>query len=147
MYKKILFATDLSDLSFAAWPHALALAEELGAEVSAMCVIEEPYALAALDQYPVLVKTLLEARPAIEKKLIEATRSHPASVKVTTTVVEAPSPVRALLDHARKERCDLIVVATHGRGGLGHLLLGSVTEKLLRLSPVPVLVVRPPDAR
>jgi nucleotide-binding universal stress UspA family protein len=64
-------------------------------------------------------------------------------VRVRSRVLEAMSPVHALLDYVKNEKIDLVVMATHGRGGLGHLLLGSVVEKLIRLSPVPVVVVRP----
>jgi nucleotide-binding universal stress UspA family protein len=142
-YRKILFATDLSDLSFEAWPHACALAEKLAAELHAVVVLEEPYALAPYEQYGVLLQALREVKPQVEQKLIERTKDKPASVRVRPAVLEAASPTHALLDYAKREQIDLIVTATHGRSGFTHLLLGSVAEKLVRLSPVPVLVVRP----
>jgi nucleotide-binding universal stress UspA family protein len=142
-YKKILFATDLSELSLAAWPHATMLAEQLGAAICATVVIEEPYALAPYDQYAALLEALRDVRPQVEQDLAEKTKDAPASVAVSNVVVEASSPARALLDLAAKEECDLIVMASHGRSGLTHLLLGSVVEKVVRLSPIPVLVVRP----
>ncbi len=145
-YRRILFATDLSDLSFAAWPDAVGLAEKLGAELHAVVVLEEPYALAPYEQYGVLLQALREVKPQVEQRLLEKTRDRPEAVRLRTAVLEAASPTNALLDYARREKVDLIVAATHGRSGLTHLLLGSVAEKLVRLSPVPVLVVRPSKA-
>ena len=145
-YRRILFATDLSDLSFAAWPHAIALAEKFGAELHAVVVLEEPYALAPYEQYGVLLQAVREVKPQVERRLLDRTKDRPASVKLTTAVLEAASPTKAIIDYATQQKADLVVVATHGRSGLTHMLLGSVAEKLLRTSPVPVVVVRPPKA-
>jgi universal stress protein A len=142
-FRKILFTTDLSDLSFEAWPHAVALAEKHGAELHAAVVLEEPYALAPYEQYGVLLQALRDVKPQVEQRLLERTKDRPASVALRTAVLEAASPTSALLEYAKREQVDLIVTATHGRSGLSHLLLGSVAEKLVRTSPVPVLVVRP----
>jgi nucleotide-binding universal stress UspA family protein len=141
--KNILFPTDLSDDSFAAWPHAVALAHKLGAKVHAVTVVEEPYALAPYEQYGVLLHAMRDVIPQIEQRLKERVKDHPAQVTVTTAVVEALSPAGALLDYAKKNAIDLIVVATHGRGAIAQVLLGSVAEKLIRSAPVPVLTVRP----
>ena len=143
-YRRILFPTDLSDFSFAAWPHALALAEQSGAELHAVVVLEEPYALAPYEQYGVLLQALKDVKPRVEQRLIERTKDRPAALRLRTAVLEAASPTHALLEYARDQQVDLVVMATHGRSGLTHLLLGSVAEKLVRASPVPVLVVRPP---
>ncbi len=141
-FQRILFATDLSDRSFEAWPHALALAERFGAKLHAVCVLEEPYALAPYEQYGALLRALQEVRPQLEQRLCERVRDRPATIAVETTVIEAASPAEALLAHAREIGADLIVTTTHGRSGLSHLMLGSVTERLLRMAPIPVLVVR-----
>jgi nucleotide-binding universal stress UspA family protein len=142
-YRRILFATDLSDLSLDAWPHAVELAQRLGAELLLATVIEEPYALADSGDYALLLQSLQEIRPQIERKLTEVAQRAPKSVTTHVAVLEARKVAHALIDHATRERCDLIVVATHGRGGLEHLLMGSVAERLLRISKVPVLVVPP----
>jgi nucleotide-binding universal stress UspA family protein len=141
--RRILFPTDLSDLSFEAWPLAVELAQKFGAELRAAVVLEEPYALAPYEQYGVLLQALDEARPAIERRLLAKTRHRPRGMKFEAEVLDGASPTRALLDHVKRAGIDLIVMATHGRSGIGHLLIGSVAEKLVRLSPVPVLVVRP----
>lgn len=141
--KNILFPTDLSDDSFAAWPHAVALAQKLGARIHAVTVVEEPYALAPYEQYGVLLHAMRDVIPQVEQRLRERVKDVPAGVTVKTAVVEALSPAGALLDFARQNAIDLIVVATHGRGALAQALLGSVAEKLIRTAPVPVLTVRP----
>ncbi len=142
-YRRILFATDLSDLSLEAWPHAVELAQRFGAELLLATVIEEPYALADSGDYALLLKSLQEIRPQIERRLTEVAQRAPKSVPTRVAVLESRRVAHALLDHATRERCDLIVVATHGRGGLEHFLMGSVAERLLRVSRVPVLVVPP----
>lgn len=141
-FRRILFATDLSDLSFQAWPTALEMARRFGAELHAVCVIEEPYALAPYEQYGALLRAMQEIRPQVELRLRERVKDRPADLKVEAVVLESASPAGALVDYVRKQGIDLVVTTTHGRGGLSHLLLGSVAERLLRSSPVPVLVVR-----
>jgi nucleotide-binding universal stress UspA family protein len=142
-YRRILFATDLSDLSLDAWPHAVELAQRFGAELLLATVIEEPYALADSGDYALLLKSMQEIRPQIDQKLAELAQRAPAPVKTRVAVLESRKVAHALIDHATRERCDLIVVATHGRGGLDRFLTGSVAEKLLRVSKIPVLVVPP----
>ena len=142
-YRKILFATDLSDLSLQAWPHAVALAEKFGSELLIATVLEEPYVFADGDNYSLLLRSLKEIRPVIEQRVADVARRAPASVRARSTVIESSHVAKALQELATQEGCDLVVVATHGRGGLQHLLLGSVAEKMLRISTIPVLVVRP----
>ncbi|HET6162393.1 MAG TPA: universal stress protein [Planctomycetota bacterium] len=146
-YRRILFATDLSEVSLQAWPHAVALAEKLGAELLVVTVIEEPYAFADSGNYSLLLKSLQEIRPAIEQRLLELAKKAPPAVRARAAVLESHQVARALLDHAAKEKCDLIVAATHGRGGIQHLLLGSVAEKLVRISSIPVFVLPPTTPR
>ncbi len=141
-FRKLVFATDLSDVSFQAWPTALAMAEKFGVELHVVCVLEEPYALAPYEQYGALLRALQELRPQLENRLRDRVKDHPAGLSVTTAVVEASSPAHALVDYVKKVGADLLITTTHGRGGVSRMLLGSVTEKLLRLAPVPVLVVR-----
>ncbi|MSR46367.1 MAG: universal stress protein [Planctomycetes bacterium] len=143
--RRIVFATDLSELSFQAWPAALEFARKWNAPLHAVCVIEEPYALAPYEQYGALLRALQEMRPEIEQRLRDRVRDRPPEVVVETAVLESASPAKALVDYAKNLGADLIVTTTHGRGGLSHLLLGSVTERLLRTAPMPVLVVRVHD--
>ena len=142
-FKEILFPTDLSDDSFAAWPEAIALAQNLGARIHAVTVVEEPYALAPYEQYGVLLRAMRDVVPEVERRLGDRVKDRPDGIGVTIAVVEALSPAGALLDYVKRNAIDLIVMATHGRGALAQALLGSVAEKLVRTAPVPVLTVRP----
>jgi nucleotide-binding universal stress UspA family protein len=144
-FRRIVFATDLSDLSFQAWPAATSLAQKFGAPLHAVCVLEEPYALAPYEQYGAMLRAMQEIKPQVEQRLRDRVRDRPKGVEVETAVVESSSPAAAIVDYAKQVGADLIVTTTHGRGGLSHLLLGSVTERLLRTAPMPVLVVRVAD--
>jgi nucleotide-binding universal stress UspA family protein len=73
--RRVLFATDLSDLSFRAWPVALEMAQRFGAALHAVCVIEEPFALAPHEQYRALLRAMQEIRPQVERRLSGRTPS------------------------------------------------------------------------
>ncbi len=141
--RNVLFPTDLSDDSFAAWPYALDFAAHFDATVHAVTVVEELYALAPYENYGVMVQAMRDMLPQIEKRLQERVKDPPSKVPVKTAVLEAVTPAGALLDYVKKHSIDLIVMATHGRGALAHVLLGSVAERLIRNAPVPVMTVRP----
>lgn len=141
--RNILFPTDLSDDSFAAWPHALAFAKKFGATIHAVTVVEELYALAPYENYGVMVQAMRDMLPQIERRLQERVKDPPTDVPVRTAVIEAVTPAGALLDYVKKNAIDLIIMATHGRGAIAHVLLGSVAERLTRTAPVPVMTVRP----
>ena len=78
------------------------------------------------------------------EKLLDPAWGKPA---VVTTAVRWGSPVEAIVDYARDEKIELIVIATHGRTGLSHVLLGSVAERIVREAPCPVLTIRDPESR
>jgi len=141
--RNILFPTDLSDDSFAAWPYALEFAEKFGATIHAVTVVEELYALAPYENYGVMVQAMRDMLPQIERRLQERVKDPPTKVPVRTAVVEAVTPAGALLDYAKKNSIDLIIMGTHGRGAIAHALLGSVAERLARTATVPVMTVRP----
>ena len=84
-----------------------------------------------------------DARRALALLLPEAAAAH---VDVTR-LVDMGVPYQKIVETATAEEVDLIVMATHGRTGLSHLLLGSVAERVVRLAPCPVLTIRPPGAR
>jgi nucleotide-binding universal stress UspA family protein len=144
--RNILFPTDLSDDSFAAWPAAVEFARKFSAKLHAVTVVEEPYALAPYEQYGMLLRAMRDVLPQIQRRLEEKVKDRPAGVEVETKVVEALAPATALLEYAKQHAIDLIVLATHGRGALANALLGSVAEKLVRTAPMPVVTVRPKKA-
>jgi nucleotide-binding universal stress UspA family protein len=148
MYKHILVPTDGSNLSRKAIQIAAALARELGARITAIHVVPEgvPTVFSAdrLDgsgllgrQYRKLVES--EAKRALAVVEIEAGIAGVAYAGVQGL---AGRPWQAIIRTARSRRCDLIVMASHGRAGLMALALGSETTKVLARSKIPVLVCR-----
>ena len=148
MYKHILVPTDGTKLSIAAAKAAAKLANEVGAKITAVYVIEpysppaESEAIAFFAAYGAKEydqATKKSAARAISK--VKAAASA-ARVKADGFAVTAPSPWRGIVETAKSKKCDLIVMASHGRRGLEALLLGSETQKVLTHSKTPVLVTR-----
>jgi nucleotide-binding universal stress UspA family protein len=139
MYSDILVPTDGSDASAAALDHALSLASQYDARVHGLYVVDwEPYGLVE-EGKSIVVDNLHDEGAAAVASVEEAAES--AGVDVRTSVVEGDVH-RHIIDYADDEGIDLIVMGTHGRRGLDRLILGSVTERVVRSSPVPVLTVR-----
>ncbi len=146
MYRHILVSTDGSDLARKGIDHALALAKSLGAKVTIVTVTERlpvytgfdgGLTALAYDDYTA------SQRAAAEQVLGAAKEAAAGSgVAVETVMVENALPADAIITTAKARGCDLIAMASHGRRGLGRLILGSVTSEVLTHSDVPVLVVR-----
>jgi nucleotide-binding universal stress UspA family protein len=143
--RRILCPTDLSDIAPRSFQNALALARFHRAEVE-LLYVSEPLLPGPVS--PVSYPPWSVLDPAVRGRLGKALdalveRSAPGAVAVTSKVVEG-GVVAELLARARSWPADLIVMGTHGRGGFERWVLGSVTEKLLRQAPCPVLTVPPP---
>jgi len=144
MYKRILVPTDGSEISAKAVQSAAALARLSGATIVALSV-KEPFPYSAISEMqPVPPQEFYDAqeRIAAERVKLAIDAAQAAGVTCQGFTVEALHPWEAILDHAKSQGCDLIVMASHGRRGLSALLLGSETQKVLTHSPVPVLVVK-----
>ena len=141
LYDRILVPTDGSPEGERAVAHALDVAANHGAAVHTLYVVDTAsYAGMPMESSWEGVDELLrsDAREAVKRvEQIAAT----TSVDVETAVVDG-SPSREIIRYAEANDCDLIVMGTHGRGGIDRLLLGSVAEKVVRGSPIPVLTVR-----
>jgi nucleotide-binding universal stress UspA family protein len=142
--QRILAPTDFSELSTQGLTSALELAETFGAKLLLLHVVEPP-------PYPVegimpsqLGATLLDdlERQASNDLVQMLSETHGRIVEVTRRVVVG-IPYRKIVEVAEEEKSDLIVMTTHGRTGLSHLVMGSVTEKIVRTAPCPVLTIRP----
>jgi len=138
MYERILVPTDGSAVADAAAEAAIALATRFDADLHVVHVLE-------LGELPPGVEDEEADESAVrgrEAVSAVADRAADAGVGVTTTVVQDDEPIhRTILGYADAEAVDCIVAGTHGRTGLDRFVLGSVTERLLRESPVPVLTV------
>jgi len=147
MYRHILVPTDGSKLSAKAIRTAARLAKLCGAKLTGLYVIPSyiapvhaegmTYGMVSPRSYKEL--TGKEAKKALAVVAIEAQTSGVDASKISLT---ADQPWRAIIGAARSKRCDLIVMASHGRRGLSALLLGSETAKVLTHSKTPVLVCR-----
>jgi nucleotide-binding universal stress UspA family protein len=151
--RHILIATDGSELSNRAAAYGIRLAKSLDAKVSAIHVIPQFHEFTYRSQ---MLLTYHAALPAdTEENYLAATAAHAdrilgvvrktaakAGVKCDASHVRHDQPWQAILETARKKRCDLIVMASHGRSGVGGVILGSEAHKLLVHSELPVLVWR-----
>jgi nucleotide-binding universal stress UspA family protein len=144
MYKRILISTDGSDISQKAAQSAVALAKASGSELFAISV-KEPFPYSAISEMqPVPPQEFFDAQERIAGERVKAVSALAAGAGVTchAHTVEALHPWEAILDHAKTQACDLIVMASHGRRGLSAMLLGSETQKVLTHSAIPVLVIK-----
>lgn len=137
MYKHILLPTDGSQLSEKAIEHGVALAKALNAKVTAVTVL------------PPLSTTASESVTGSDsseraRQYLEMVRKVAAASEVTCNALHLESDLthQAIIAAAENRGCDLIVMASHGRGSLSTIVLGSVTAKVLSHSKIPVLVFR-----
>jgi universal stress protein A len=133
----ILAPTDFSASAIQAVTAAFELAQTFGAKLSLLHVIEVPaYAIEVALPLEALER---DARRELALLLPEAEAAH----MDVTRLVDVGVPYQKIVETATAEQVDLIVMATHGRTGLSHLVLGSVAERMVRLAPCPVLTIRP----
>ena len=144
MFKRILVPTDGSDITAKAVQTAIALAKQEGATVYAISV-KEPFPYSAISEMqPVPPQEFYDAQERIAASRVKAVVDAAGSAGVACSghTVEALHAWEAILDHAKSQQCDLIVMASHGRRGVAALLLGSETSRVLTHSDVPVLVIK-----
>jgi nucleotide-binding universal stress UspA family protein len=143
----ILVPTDFSKYSENAVKYAAAFAEKFGAELHILHVVQD---MAVFIPEAVLVTPMMTppidqfkaaAQAALEKVIKDLNLS---GLKVQTEIAQGV-PFAEIIRTARDKDVDLIVMGTHGRTGLVHMLLGSVAEKVVRKAPCPVLTVRHPE--
>jgi len=146
MFKHVLIPTDGSALSRKAVKAGISFAKAIGAKITAYHALDtaQPYivadgaigisALKALEQ---------QARERGEKFVAEAVKDAArAGVPYKTFISRPATPYEGIIEAAKKKRCDAIFMASHGRGAFASLVLGSVTQKVLAHSKVPVVVYR-----
>lgn len=139
--KRILVPIDFSDCSRKALQYALPLARQHRAAITLLYVIPPAYGAGEFGgiDYAQMEATLKEGG---EKELTKLAVEEVRGEVPTDTLVRAGSPSREIIDAARSLTADLIVISTHGRTGLSHVLLGSVAEHVVQRAPCPVFVVR-----
>jgi nucleotide-binding universal stress UspA family protein len=138
MFSRILVPTDFSSQADAALAHARALAAQFGATLHLLHISENVFLRAVVGDPRALEDA---AHRALEDRLTPGDRA-----RGTVTALEtADEPAKAIVQYAREAGIDLIVMGTHGRTGLPHMLVGSVAEQVVRTAPCPVLTLRGAD--
>src|SRR5437899_8751815 len=146
--KNILVATDFGEAADSALGYGRELAGRFGSTLHVLHVVENFYATTfGAETYSAFVPEMqreleVAARRRLDETLIDSDGSDPRTRPAVTT---SGSPAYAIVDYAREYGIDLIVMGTHGRGGLAHLMMGSVAERVVRIAPCPVLTVRHPE--
>jgi nucleotide-binding universal stress UspA family protein len=146
--KNILVATDFGEAADSALSYGRELAGRFGATLHVLNVVENFYVTTfGAETYTAFVPDMqreLEnaARNRLDEMLIDSDGSGPATNGV---VITSGSAEYAIVDYASENSIDLIVMGTHGRGALAHLMMGSVAERVVRIAPCPVLTVRHPE--
>ena len=143
--KNILVPSDFSECSEAAVRYGLALAHAFGATLHLLHVVQDPYTQPwAAEAFPAAMGDLLtDWQQQAERQLRTAVPDEDRARVAITCIVASPFP--AIVRYARDNDIDLIVLGTHGRGPVAHMLLGSVAEKVVRRAPCPVLTVHHPQ--
>ena len=147
MYSRILVPTDFSPTSDAALEHARALARAFSAELRLVHVFEDPLlagAVAAEAYVPEAPGVRTALMKEAQERLTHRLRPEDREALSASGEIITGSPASAITEHAARIGASLIVMGTHGRGGMAHLLLGSVAERVVRTAACPVLTVRGP---
>jgi len=142
--KTVLVPTDFSEASESALRYGKAMAEAFGASLHVVHVMEDLLAHAWAAE--VYVSSMPQLRDEIEKESQQRlgallTDGERKALRAETALL-AGNPFLEIIRYAKTHGVDLIVMGTHGRGPIAHMLLGSVAEKVVRKSPCPVLTVR-----
>ena len=151
MYRHILIPTDGSELAERAVTHGLSLAKFVGAKVTVIIVEERPGVwfsfpeTGAARAFGELIEQIKEYNSSALDRVANAAKQ--AGVPCETIQVHDAQPYEAIVATATDRGCDLIVMASHGRSGLSAVVLGSVTNKVLSYTKVPVLVVQRGSSR
>lgn len=147
--KKILVATDFSPASDAALSYGRELARSFGSTLIILHVVEDIAARSLgidggmlLTEPDVQRQFEVDARTEIDAAISSADR---ADLKATGLILRSSAPAAAIVSCAHERGIDLIVMGTHGRSGFAHLLMGSVSERVVQTAPCPVLTVRHPE--
>jgi len=145
--RNVLVATDFGEPSDVALAYGRELARAFGATLHVLHVAENLAARAAADAYPMTLPDMQRDVEDAAWKQLEGTLTPTdrKDLRAKPAVRTAINPAAAIVDYAREVNTDLIIMGTHGRGAVAHLLMGSVAERVVRTAPCPVLTVHHPE--
>jgi universal stress protein A len=143
---RILVPTDFSDFSRPAMQYGCAMAARFGAELHLLHVVPDP-AMLVPEAAAFSVETMQAQSESLVRSALETLQKLPPdnweNEKPVVREVRVGAAFMEIIDYARDNEIDLIVIGTHGRSGLMHVLMGSVAERIVRKAPCPVLTVKP----
>jgi nucleotide-binding universal stress UspA family protein len=155
--KKILYATDLSKNSSYAFYYAIQLARKFDAKITILHAIEpipvyiEAYAVSVAQRVEEedREKTIIHIQQLLQEfcRKVETQMGSPCAVLVTNTLVRLSNPVEEILKVADEEKCDAIILGSHGKGFLKQAFLGSVSSAVLHRSKRPVFIIPIPTEK
>lgn len=140
---RILYPTDFSEHALVALGYAKSFAEQFDAELHCVHVLDEAYQYWLMfgpDGAPA-APNVGQMLAVAQQQMGEFTAKHLAGIAKLTTKVITGRPFVEIIQYARDNQIDMIVLSTHGRSGLKHVLMGSVAERVVRKAPCPVLTV------
>ena len=145
--RNIIVPTDLSNLSFTAFEYAKDLAERWNAKIHIVYVLEKTPPFLAMRSLDVSEEEIMKSMEAEAKKqLQESVENLGEDIPVEIIpVLRKGVDYEEIIEYAKEAKGDLIVIATHGRTGILHTLIGSVAEKVIRYAKIPVLVTTPTE--
>ena len=145
--KNILLPTDFSKISLTAAEYAVELAKEYKAKLHLLNVLEKTPPILAIRSLDLSREKIIESIDADAKsQLTECTKKVKKFGDVEIiSVIRKGVDYEEIIKYSKEKKIDIIVIATHGRTGILHTLLGSVAEKVIRYSKIPVLVTTPPS--
>jgi nucleotide-binding universal stress UspA family protein len=143
--KKVLVPTDFSENSKAAIRYGCALCEAFDAEMHLLHVMEDPMIYPPMAEGYAPAMDFAELEREVEQQLQQAVSAEWQQKIKIERVTRRGAPFLEVIRYAKEAPVDLIVMGTHGRGAIAHMLLGSVAEKVVRKAPCPVLTIRQPE--
>ena len=143
---RVLIPTDFSDFSSPALKYGCAIAARFDAEVHLLHVVPDP-AMLVPEAAAFSADAMVEQTELLKTEATKSLQNMPSDgwsdSKPVVREVRVGAAFIEIIDYAREHEIDLIVIGTHGRSGLMHVLMGSVAERIVRKSPCPVLTVKP----
>ena len=145
--KNILLPTDFSNISLTAAEYAVELADQYKAKLHVLNVLEKTPPILAIRSLDVSREKIIESIDADAKEHLDECVKKIKKIKDVEIVAAIQKGIdyEEIIKYSKDKKIDVIVIATHGRTGILHTLLGSVAEKVIRYSKIPVLVTTPPS--
>jgi nucleotide-binding universal stress UspA family protein len=143
-FKRILYPVDLSEASDKMIPYVLSVAKKFDSKIFILFAARVfEYYSSMYVPYPSISRFENELIAGAEKRLYEFVDEHFSEYANTKTVVVAGDASEEIINYIEEHHIDLVIMGTHGRKGMDKVLFGSVAERVLKTSPVPVMVVNP----